>query len=208
MQPIKREIIPAGHARAFFLKAGQFIKISETDKCQVGDLIAYLSDDFSEHVSPAHTRCALKSIYLKKGDCLYSNRRRKILKIIEMTSLVNDMLYPSCDVYRYREFGITGYHRNCVDNFRDVLSDYGINPEEVCDPVNLFENVPVKADGTMDIKPPVADAGDFITFKALCDVIIAVSACPMDAGTNDTNGGSTADLLAEIFDPPEFSGLL
>jgi hypothetical protein len=41
-------------------------------------------------------------------------------------------------------------------------------------------NVPVAADGSFKILPPVSKAGDTVTFTAEMDCLIALSACPVD----------------------------
>ena len=119
MKVIYNEVLRGGHALALRLKAGQTLKVTEAGKCQVADFICYKAEDINEHVSPAHTRCALGRLYLKKGDRLYSNRRRALMRISDMSEVTHDILYPACDLARYQhDFGIEGYHRNCEDNFR------------------------------------------------------------------------------------------
>lgn len=208
METLSKTTIYGGFAASVTLKAGQSVRITEADKCQVGDLICYSLEDIHEHVSPSHTRCSLKNIYLKKGDMLYSNRRRGLLKLVDMSDITNDLLYPACDISRYTvDFGFSEYHRNCVDNFACELQKYGIIPECIAEPVNLFENAPVKQDGSIDIKAPISKKGDYITFLALKDVIVAVSACPMDAEGNKTNAGYISNLLLEVLEPKKYCGL-
>jgi len=46
--------------------------------------------------------------------------------------------------------------------------------------VNLFENNPIGADGTLGIEPAPSRAGDSVTFRAELDCIVCVTACPQD----------------------------
>lgn len=82
---------------------------------------------------------------------------------------------------RYQlDFGVEG-HRNCRENFAEVLKPYGIDYYRIPDPVNLFQNSPIHADGSFgDSDEPKSVAGDYVTFKALTDVIVSISACPQD----------------------------
>ena len=172
------------------------LRITNTVGGQVADLIAYNAEDLNEFFSPAQTRLALMSIRLAVGDALYSNRGRPLLRLIADSCGVHDMLAPACDEFRYRvDFGISD-HKNCVDNFAALLSEYGVYAHQLADPLNVFEAVPVAADGTLGIVPsPVAGAG-FATFQAERRCIVCVSACPQDLAP--TNHYRVSDLELEI----------
>lgn len=47
-------------------------------------------------------------------------------------------------------------------------------------PLNLFMNVKVNEEGGIVFRAPTSKQGDCVAFKALMDVIIVLSACPMD----------------------------
>ncbi len=57
-------------------------------------------------------------------------------------------------------------------------------------PFNLFMNVPVSRDNALAFEPPVSKPGDFVTFRAEMDAVVAFSACPQDMvpvnGANNT----------------------
>jgi hypothetical protein len=57
---------------------------------------------------------------------------------------------------------------------------YGLGYLDIPDPVNLFQNTRPKADGTIDYQPAAAQAGEYISLKALMDCLVAISACPFD----------------------------
>jgi hypothetical protein len=52
------------------------------------------------------------------------------------------------------------------------------------DPVNLFQNTPVLADGSIERRTSPARPGDKVVLRALQTVIAAGSACPMIGGPN------------------------
>jgi uncharacterized protein YcgI (DUF1989 family) len=62
----------------------------------------------------------------------------------------------------------------------------GIAVPRIPSPWNLFENVQIGDDGTLEIQPPVSSPGDHVVIRSLVDVIMVFSACPMDIAL--TNG--------------------
>lgn len=47
-------------------------------------------------------------------------------------------------------------------------------------PLNLFMNVKVNEEGGIVFRAPTSKEGDRVALKALMDVIVVLSACPMD----------------------------
>ena len=179
--------IPAAHGRAFKLSAGEAAKITSIEGSQVVDCWAFALPDLTEFFSAEHTRTAIEKLVPTEGDQLYSNRRRPILTIVEDASPgVHDILLSACDPSRYTVLGHEGYHRNCVENMRDGLAEFGLEPPEVPSPINIFEQVGIGPGGTLAIEPPPVQAGDSITLRAERDLVLALSSCPMDIAL--TNG--------------------
>lgn len=177
----KSVTIPATTGRAFALAAGESIDIVAMEGPQVGDMWAFARPDPGEFLSTEHTRSCLNKLAPAVGDAFYSNRRRAILTVVADTSPgTHDLLLSACDEMRYRLLGHEGPHRTCVDNLREALAEHGLSPPEIPSPVNLFENVSISADGRLEILPPEVQAGEAITLRAEMDVMLAVSACPMD----------------------------
>jgi len=68
--------------------------------------------------------------------------------------------------------------------------------ERVPSPLNLFMNIPWQPDGRLEFRPSLARAGDQVTFTAVIDSIVVLSACPMDL--NDINAGRLGDIGVEV----------
>ena len=118
------------------------------------------------------------------------------MKITVDTVGTHDMLIPACDEQRYIvDYGVKN-HRNCVANFEEVLSPWGIGRESIPDPLNIFENATIDEEGNLVHLPVVSKAGDHITFRALMNLVCAVSVCPMDL--NITGGDRITDILVTI----------
>jgi uncharacterized protein YcgI (DUF1989 family) len=62
----------------------------------------------------------------------------------------------------------------------EALQPHGIDILEVPEPLNLFQNSPIVADGRVGITDPVSPPGGRVTFRALMDVFGALSPCPQD----------------------------
>lgn len=197
---VKREIlVPGGTGRAFEIKAGEYLIVTDVEGKQVADFIAINPQNREEYLSTAHTRTMNGRITVRKGDRLYSNYRHPLLEIVEDTVGVHDTLYPCCDPMRYKlDFGVEG-HRNCRENFAQALKDYEIDYGRVPDPLNLFQNSPLNRDGTFAASvEPLSKAGDYVVFQALTDLIISISACPQDL--TPLCGYHVTDIRAEIVD--------
>jgi uncharacterized protein YcgI (DUF1989 family) len=65
-------------------------------------------------------------------------------------------------------------------------------------PFNLFMNTIVKPDGTLIIRDPISKPGDMVVFHTEIDLIVVISACPMDL--NPVGGQGISDLEILIGD--------
>lgn len=174
--------IKGGEGQGMRLRSGQQLQVVNTYGSQVIDLFAHNAADLGEALSIHHSRNVWYRLQPRPGDHLWTQYRRAILTLIEDTSPgVHDTLFPCCDAARYRQLGVTGYHRSCADNWREALAGLGLQPpKDVPSALNLFMNVPVAADGTFKILPPVSRPGDHVILRAETDCVIALSACPVD----------------------------
>ena len=173
--------VPARQGRAVRVPAGQVIRIVNPRGTQVCDTWAFNARDRSEYLSWPHTRVGLSRVVPRVGDVLTTNRRRPILTLVEDTSPgVHDTLMAACDIFRYRSLGAEGYHDNCSDNLRMAMMAIGLPVAHVPQPLNLWMNIPVHADWSVDWLAPVSRPGDHVLLRAEMDCIVAMSACPQD----------------------------
>src|SRR5262249_19443828 len=133
------------------------------------------------YLSVEHTRRMLFRLFPRQGDQLFSNRRSPMLLIEEDTAPGrHDMLFACCDPCLYRHYGCPPGHRNYRDNFREALFAAGFDPLLVPNPLNLWMNIPVSGNDEIAILPPVSRPGDHLLLRALVDLVLVLSACPMD----------------------------
>lgn len=193
----KEIMIPARKGVAFKVKKGSHFKLIDVEGQQVADMIA-LVDGSEDYFSPAHTRSCLNSIRVKKGDHLFSNRRKPLLKIVEDTVGLHDIVVPCCDVERFRRDYNLDYHENCYDNLVDGLKTLNMSRDPLPEALNVFMNNKVLADGSIVTEEPINKPGDYIIFEVLEDLIIAISACPQDL--SPCNAFNPTEMKVEILD--------
>jgi hypothetical protein len=180
--------LPAGTGLHIPLPSGHSIDIINTHGSQVVDFWAFVKADPTEHLSMPHCRSCLEKLHFTKGDALYSSKRKRILEITEDTSPgVHDSLLSACDDERYRLLGVKGWHANCAHNLEKALEEANIRIASLPAPWNIFENVATEG-GWLEIKPPLSKKGDYVRLRALDDLVLVLSACPMDVvPTNGTD---------------------
>ena len=199
--------IPARRGSAAFVQRGQMVRVINTHGEQVVDTWAFVRHDPREFMSMEHTRATLVKIMPGVGDCLYTIRRRAILKIVEDTSPgIHDTLMAACDSHRYGLLGCTEYHDNCTDNLWAAMRSLGLTPPETPCPLNLFMNIPWQSGGELSFDPPVTRPGDSITFEAQLDAVMAFSACPQDLLPVNGTAGRPTEAHFQIFDPAARQG--
>jgi hypothetical protein len=187
-----RIIVPGGYGKSIVANRGQYIAVVDLKGGQCGDFWSFDMNDLDHFLSPMHTWIHTGTIQPQVGDELVTNRREPILTIIADDVGWHDMLAPACDRQRYeRSYGVTD-HRNCCDNFREVMSGRDWGNRNIPQPFNLFMNTFIEPDGKMILLDPISKAGDKIIFQAEKDIVVVVSACPMDL--NPVGGDGITDL--------------
>jgi uncharacterized protein len=163
------------------LRRGQRLMIVNTHGTQVVDCWALNAADPGEHMSMPHCRNQWYRLTPRPGDLLVTNLRNPILRLVADSSPgIHDTLIPCCDLTRYHQLGIKGHHASCAENFTTALRTIDIEQMLPPPPLNLFMNVPMKANGALAVAPPDSKPGDHVEFEAEMDCVIVLSACPHD----------------------------
>ncbi|MGZ3585134.1 MAG: DUF1989 domain-containing protein [Ktedonobacterales bacterium] len=195
MQPFVE--VPAREARAVAVPEGISFKVVDVEGGQVVDLFAFSADDVREYQSAEHTRVHVKRLFPRVGEQFVTNRRRPILTFEEdTTDGTHDMLCASCDPARYAMLGVEGWHASCQENLTNVMAELGHRDVDIPQPINLFMDIPVYEDGSIDWRAGKSKAGDFVRFRAEMDCIIVASACPQDL--TDINNSQPSRIGIEV----------
>ena len=191
------QIIEKQSGAAFRLQKGQKLKVIDPEGQQVSDMVLFNSEDTREKISSGKTLDFEESLLITKGNFLWSNRSRKMMKIIEDTNGRNDFLLAPCSPETFRiMYSDPDYHPSCFENLYTNLQPFGIEPDDVPTAFNIFMNVQFDDKGKLSVEPPMSKAGDFILFQAEMDLIVALTACSAE----DSNNGSFKPIHYEILE--------
>lgn len=189
------QILKATRGTAIRLRKGEAICIVNLHGNQVVDAWAVNMSDARECSALEHTRSINSNMFFDKGMTLVSNLRRPMLTLIDDTSPGrHDTLLCPCNGAIYKELGCTDYHRSCTDNFHEALAEQGLQCSYTPASLNLFMNVPVAEDGSVQRVPPRSKAGDSVTLLAEMDVMVVLSACPQDITPINGAGLQPSDI--------------
>ena len=174
-------VVGADRAGAVVARRGQLLTVTDVEGRQPAALFAITLADPREFLSPHHTRVFSNSFMLRLGMRLVTNRRRPILVLGKDTVDSNDLLFPAVDSDYLARHG----HRErdgAAENAARAFVDAGVEPAKLPDPVNLFLNVGLEADGSLVPGPLRSLAGDHVTFRVVIDATFVVATTARDAG--------------------------
>ncbi|MGB3703267.1 MAG: urea carboxylase-associated family protein, partial [Anaerolineales bacterium] len=163
---------------------------------QVADLVSYTDQSPQEYLSSPRTMDYNNKIYFSTDDVLYSDQSRPMWTITDDTVGKHCFLFAPCDQRMFEiSYGVTEPHPNCFDNLSGSLSHFGIQPNQIFIPFNIFMNFELSDKGEIKIKPPSSKAGDFIDLRAEADLIVGLSAC----SAYKANDYSFSQIRIEIY---------
>ena len=177
-QLLQKYLLEPHTGTAFKIKTGQILRIIDIQGQQVVDLASYSNHDPEEYLSSPRTMDFNNKIYFSKDDVLYSNLSNPMWKITADTVGKHCFLFAPCDQRMFEiTYGVEEPHPNCLDNLSASLTRFGITPEQIFVPFNIFMHAEVTITGEIDIQSPLSKSGDFIDLRAETDMIVGISAC-------------------------------
>ena len=191
--------IPAGEARAAYLKKGQKVKLRQVEGKQVCDAVFVNFNNHMEFFEPGHS-CYLNNIqglgntkHLKLLYSLppYENILAEVIEDTHPFHFAYNGTHCSRLTYKIRNIDAPP-HRSCQRNLAEALLKFGFTEAEVPPVFNIWMNVDIDERFNFDIKPTNVGKSDFITFVAKMDIVVAFSSCPSDITL--VNSGSIKPL--------------
>jgi len=177
-QHLQTSLLEPRTGTAFEIQKGQVLRIIDIQGQQVVDLVSYSSLDHKEYLSSPRTMDYNNKIYFSTGDVLYSDQSRQMWTITDDTVGKHCFLFAPCDQRMFEiSYGVEEPHPNCFDNLSTNLTQYGIPPEQIFVPFNIFMHARISDSGEIDILPPLSNPGDYIEMRAERDLIVGISAC-------------------------------
>lgn len=180
-----------------------------------------------EYLSLPHTRASTHKLAPEVDDELLTNLRNPIITLIEDTTPgAHDTLTAACDANLYTALGIEqpAEHGSCAENLvlalkelnenaglkgaKAVGADISVNIAPT--PLHLFMNAPLElpenaseennagAKGIkLSVEEPKGKKRSFVRFRAERDVVVVLSACPMDVGKQNGGRCMAANFMVE-----------
>lgn len=180
---------------AFKLNKGQQLKVIDPMGEQVSDMVVFNAQEAGEKLSSGKTMDFEETLLITKGNHLWSNRSRQMMKILEDTNGRNDFLLAPCSPETFQiMYKNEMPHPSCFVNLHTNLEKFGIQKDDIPTAFNIFMNVQFSPEGKITVEAPLSKAGDYILFEAQMDLIVGLTACSAE----DSNNGSFKPIQYEI----------
>jgi aminomethyltransferase len=177
--------VPRASARAYEVKAGEWIQVIDVKGRQCSDFLAFhsgkLQDGQERGLDSTTTRSLMGNAYPTPGlhGKFYDQDQVALVEVIRDTVGRHDTFGLACFAKYYEDMGYFG-HVNCTDNFNGELLPYTIEARRGWPALNLFFNTGFDANNLLLSDEPWSRPGDYVMFRALTDLICLSSACPDD----------------------------
>ncbi|MDQ1480734.1 MAG: uncharacterized protein QOI44_1595 [Actinomycetota bacterium] len=201
MTPIVDDIVRPGEPWTGVVRAGQRIRIVDLEGLQAVDTLCYDAHDYANRYSAANTIRAQRQLFLTTGSTLMSIDGDALATIVDDTCGRHDTVGGACSAESNTcRFGHdTRSMHNCRDNFLIGLARVGMGKRDLAPNINFFMNVPVTADGRLDIVDGISKPGSHVEMEAERDTLFVISNCPQL--NNPCNGWNPTPVQLLVWDP-------
>jgi urea carboxylase-associated protein 1 len=174
------EVIPARQPWSKVINKGHILRIIDLQGNQAVDTLFYRADDPSERYSAPDTIVRQGNIFITTGTEIMSNEGNVMMTVIADECGRHDTVGGACSMESNSvRYGLHKKHLHaCVENYLLELSKYGMNKRDLVSNINFYMNVPVSADGTLEIVDGISEAGKIVELRAEMDVMVLISNCP------------------------------
>jgi len=201
-EPAQELRIERATARAYEVKAGDYIQIIDLYGRQCSDFLAFdarrLGAGVERGLDATTTRSLMGAAYPAPG--LYSKffdqDMQPLVEVVRDTVGRHDTFALACTAKYYEDMGYFG-HANCSDNFSAALAPYGVAKRKGWPAINFFYNTHLDAQNRLYLDEPWSRPGDYVLLRALKDLVCASSACPDDIDA--ANGWNPTDIYLRFY---------
>jgi uncharacterized protein YcgI (DUF1989 family) len=187
MRLVERIVVPPCAGKGFDVRKGQVLQIVLPEGPQVVDLDAFNRANPRETFGRAVT-LSREGAHLTTGNRLFTAPPWEHLMFTITADTVprrrsprgaisHDVLGGRCS----RQLRIERYGSDtpgCQEYLADAIAAFGLGPEYVHDPFNIFMKTGLDEHDKYFFEDPDAAAGDYIELRAEMDCLVAVSTCP------------------------------
>ncbi|MDJ0613754.1 MAG: DUF1989 domain-containing protein [Rhizobiaceae bacterium] len=198
--------IQPGEAKAYNVKAGQYIQVLDVKGRECSDFQAFsrraLDKGLEREIDPTTTRSLMGSLYPAPGifSKYFSVDHEPLVEIVQDTCGRHDTFGLACTARYYEDLGYPG-HVNCSDNMNDDLARFDVKPRGGWPAINFFFNTMLDDANAIGMDDPWSRPGDYVLLKALTDLVCVSTACPCDI--DPANGWNPTDIQVRVYDEKE-----
>ncbi len=170
----------------FELLKGEELMVDTSQGEQVADLFCFSKSRPFDALSSGRSIDYNETVRFTVGHVLYANSGEPLLKISEDICGVHDFLVTPCSLQMFQMLSKNHeYHPSCHENLCKSFAKFDLPPHAVTTTFNIFMNYAIESDGKIILKAPINKPGEHITFCALKDLFVGLTAC----ADPHTNGG-------------------
>lgn len=194
--------VVASTARAYTVKAGEYIQIIDVDGRQCTDFQCFdarkLDRGIEHPLDVTTTRTVQGHVYPGPGPYAkyFDHAMTPLVEVVQDTCGRHDTLALACSSKYYADIGYPG-HVNCTDNFNGALQPFGIAARPGWMAANFFYNTGLDEHGVLYFDEPWSRPGDYVLLRALTDLVCVSSACPDDI--SPANGWVPTDIHVRTY---------
>lgn len=198
--------VDAASARAFEVRAGEWVQIIDVRGQQCSDLLAFdlakLEAGRERGIDPTTTRSLLGRASPRPGMLrrLFDRDMDPLMEVVQDTVGRHDAFGLACTAKYYEDAGYPG-HVNCSDNFNAELAPWRVEGRAGWEALNLFYNTAFDHDELYLLDEPWSRPGDHVLLRASTDLLCASSACPDDI--DPANAWECTDIHVRVYPAKE-----
>lgn len=197
-------IVPPRRPWGHVVRQGEILRLVDLEGQQAVDFLCFDAADPSDRYNATNTIKVQGNIYVGAGTVLYSDRGAALFTVATDTCGRHDTIYGCCsEANNFLRYGVRGTP-SCYANFREILTQFGLDERSIVTNVNFFMSVPVLPDGSAGVADGVSPPGSLVELRAERDVLAVLSNCPQML--NPCNGYNPTPIHATIYRPPPFGG--
>jgi len=195
--PLDEVRVPKASARAYEVKAGEWIQVIDVEGRQCSDFQAFskaaLERGVERCVDVTTTRALMGQRYPHPGNLAkyYDVDFQPLVELMQDSCQRHDAFSLACNKKYYEDVGYFG-HPNCTDNFNGELSPYGVEARRGWMSMNFFFNTDIDDSDQLVMDEPWSRPGDYVLLRALTDLVCVSSACPDDI--DPANGWNPTEI--------------
>lgn len=200
--PLQDVRIKAATARAYTVKAGEYIQIIDVSGRQMTDFQCFsarkLDKGFENALDATITRTLTGRAYPTPGlpSKAFALDFEPLIEVVQDTCGRHDAFATACNARYYDDVGYPG-HANCSENFNFALDPFGVAKRKGWEALNFFYNTRMDHANVIVADEAWSRPGDYVMVKALTDLVCVTSSCPDDIDPG--NGWNPTDIHVRVY---------